>query len=293
MQQHKIITMIKESRKLPELPEDVSQVINILKNPIDVDINLLIEKIGKAPELNELMLKSINSGYFQLGKEIKTIKEAVVYLGLQTVQNMLIFFMTRQLFPKKQLFPKNVIVERRTFDMQKYWRHVLGTSVAACLLSAKIKKGDKYKLFSYGLIHDIGILVLDTCMPEMLDEITSRLLKGVHQIIAEKIVLKGITHSEIGAWLCRKWNIRNDITNIVEYHHTPLAAQDGQEDVNIIYLADVISTEYYEKLLGLHQDRVLNYKIMDALVVSEDDINDVARVMPGELEKLEYYFSSY
>jgi hypothetical protein len=34
---------------------------------------------------------------------------------------------------------------------------------------------------------------------------------SLHQIVAEKIVLGGLTHSDVGAWLCKKWQFRDDI----------------------------------------------------------------------------------
>ena len=85
----------------------------------------------------------------------------------------------------------------------------------------------------------------------MIDEIISKLLKGIHQIVAEKTVLGGLTHADIGAWLCRKWNIREDIINIVEFHHSPLLSRLNTCEVKLLHLADIISTEYYEKLLGI------------------------------------------
>lgn len=285
MQKERIFELIEESQYLPELSEDMSRILNILKNPLDADIDMLIDKVSNSGELKTLMLKNLNSGYFQLSKEISTIKEAIVYLGMQTVQNLLIFFITLQ------LFPKSINNSHRTFDMHKYWKHVMGTSVAACMLASQIKKGDKYKLFSYGLIHDIGIVVLDTCLPMIIDEITEKLLSGVHQIIAERITLGGITHSDIGAWLCRRWNIREDITNIVEFHHTPFLAKANIEEVQLIYAADVISTEYYEKLLGVNLNHDISAKVMKSLGLTSEDIHAVIKGLPKELEKAKFYVS--
>ena len=279
--------MIEESPYLPELPEDISQILNILKNPIDVDIDLLIDKVSKSSELNSLMLKNLNSGYFQLSKEIKTIKEAIVYLGMQTIQNLLIFFITLQ------LFPNSIKKSGRTFHMKNYWKHVMGTSVASCLLASQLKKGDKYKLFSYGLIHDIGTIVLDTCLPTLIDEVTAKVLNGVHQLVAERIVLGGLSHAEIGAWLCRKWNIREDITNIVEFHHTPFVPNDNIEEVQLIYLADVISSECCERLLGMNPNHEINNKVAKILGVSNEDLRAVIKAFPKELERVRYYASVY
>lgn len=285
MGDHKIYQLIENSGYLPKIPKDVGEVLEMLNSPVELDIDMLIEKVSNTEQLNELMIRNLNSGYFQLSKRIDTIREAIIYLGMHTVQNLLIFFITSQLF-------NNLREKRpRIFTMKRYWNHVLGTSVASCMISSRIKVSDRYKLFSYGLIHDIGIAVLDTCLPELIDKITEKLQNGTHQIIAERIVLGGITHSDIGAWLCRKWNLRDDIVNIVEIHHTPFLAKSNNDELKIIHLADVISTDYYEKLFGLNLNHGMNTKIMNSLGIAENDIQVISEVLPKELEKLSGYFS--
>jgi HD-like signal output (HDOD) protein len=232
------------------------------------------------------VLKNINTGFYHIGKKVTSIREAVVYLGMQTVQNIIIFYITRQLFSEILHEKKN-----RLFSMKLYWKHVIGTSVASSILSEKIKRGDKFKLFTYGLLHDIGIALLDACLPGLVDEIAKGLLSGTHQVVAERSVLGGITHADVGAWLCRKWNIRDDIINIVEHHHTPFWARSSIEDVRIIYAADVISTEYYERLLGLNLNHDINRKIMDYLGISDDDRLKIIEALPQEVDKLHWLFT--
>lgn len=283
MQKEKIFELIEESQYLSAIPEDIGEILDLLHNPLEVDIDLLMEKVSKSEKLNSLMLKNLNSGYFQFSKEIVSVKEAIVYLGMQTIQNLLMFFITLQ------LFPKTIHKSQRTFNMNTYWKHVFGTSVASCMIAAHIKKGDKYKLFSYGLIHDIGIVVLDTCLPQLINEITDKLMNGVHQLVAERIILGGITHADIGAWLCRKWNIRDDIMNIVEFHHTPFLTKANIEEVQIMYVADAISTEYYEKLLGVNLNREISNRVMEELGLTKEIIDTVVRDLPKEIEKANKY----
>jgi HD-like signal output (HDOD) protein len=217
---------------------------------------------------------------------VTSIREAVVYLGMQTVQNIIIFFITRRLFDEVAREGKD-----RIFKMSHYWRHVIGTSVASSILSTRIKKGDRFKLFTYGLLHDIGIVLLDACVPEMVDEVAGKLLRGVHQVVAERSVFGGITHADVGAWLCRKWGIRDDITNIVEHHHTPFLEKSAIDDVRIIYVADVISTEYYERLLGLNINHDISKRIMDYLGISNDDRFEIIEALPQEVEKIHWLFT--
>jgi HD-like signal output (HDOD) protein len=284
MDNEKVFILIEQSKQLPILPRNVSEILEMLKNPVGLDIDKLVQKVSQSEQLNSIMLKNLNSGYFQLNKKVETIKEAVVYLGMQTVQNLLIFFMTNQLFSSR------TSEKRRIFDMSKYWKHVLGTSVASCILASRTKQGDKYKLFSYGLVHDIGISVLDVCLPEMIDEINSKLQKGIHQIVAEKTVLGGLTHADIGAWLCRKWNIREDIINIVEFHHSPLLSRLNTCEVQLLHLADIISTEYYEKLLGINLNHGISNQMMVSLGLTEADIKYVVEKLPEEMARLNNYF---
>lgn len=246
---------------------------------METDIDLLIEKVSQLNDLNNLMLKNINSGYFRLSREIKSIKEAVVYLGMKTVQNLLIIHIIQQLFSGGEE------KRNRMFDMKMYWKHVLGTAVASCLVSEKLKKGDKYKLFSYVLLHDIGITILDICLPDYMDKVIEKIFKGLHQVAAERIVLGGITHADVGAWICRKWNIREDIINIIEFHHTPLYAQSDNEYIKMLYVGDVISNNYYQRLLGLNPNYEMDKQIAISLGLTDEDIREMVEEFPAALEQ--------
>ncbi len=281
----KVFEMLESSDRLPKLSPGVSEILAMLKNPADADIDLLAQMVSESGQLDELVIANFNSGYFGANKKIASIKEAVVFLGMHTVQNIIIFFISRQLFSDAPRENK-----ARTFDMPRYWRHIIGTSAASGMLSSRIKQGDRFKLFSYGLLHDIGIALLDACLPDMLDEVAQKVLSGVHQLVAERSVFGGLTHSEIGAWLCRKWDIREDITVVVEYHHTPSLAETDSADLKIVHVADMFSTMYYEKLLGLTTNIEFNGKIIDSLGVSEADKAAIIEALPREVEKLHHDF---
>ncbi len=284
MKKELIFELLDHSEKLPVLSPEIQEIMKMLQYPTDLDVNCLAEKVSEQKELNEMIIKSLNLGYFQNGKRIESIKEAIIRLGLKSVHNLLIFFMTRQLFPEGDS-------SKRSFDMRTYWKHVLGTSVASTLLSERLQKGEKYKLFTYGLIHDIGIPVMDVCMPENLDEVATKLKSGIHQLVAERSVLDGISHAEIGGWLCRRWGIREDIINIIEYHHTPLLLKEYNEDCLLMHTADVISSEYYTRLLGININHRISDRIMDMLGLTAQDYRYIVQKLPEEVDKINYFLT--
>lgn len=284
MKSHYIYNMIESSNKMPVISEDVCQILELLNDPSAVDIDVLSSKVEKCNELNILLLENINSGYFRNVKKIATIKEAIILIGMRTIINLIVFFIT------KSVFKLDLNREQRKFDIHKYWRHVLGTSIAAQIITQRCNKGDKHMLFTYGLIHDIGIPVLDYCLPEYLDRIAEKVNSGTHQIVAEKIVLGGLTHSEIGAWLCQKWHFRCDITEIVQYHHTPFLTEVKSIDNIIMHVADVISTENYEKLFGINSNYEVSSKVLEKIGLSKEDYDEIALRLPQEIDKVGTYF---
>ncbi|WP_049765293.1 HDOD domain-containing protein [Alkaliphilus metalliredigens] len=99
-----------------------------------------------------------------------------------------------------------------------------------------------------------------------------------------------MTHSEVGAWLCEKWNIRADIVDIVAFHHTPFLSKTMTDELKLIHLADVISTIYYEKLLGVNINHNLNTRLMESLGVTREMMDKIGNQLPDEVEKANYHF---
>jgi len=146
---------------------------------------------------------------------------------LRRFQDAIISIISRTLLPEKS-------GRSKLFSRISYWKHCMGTSIASCKHAAKVGICDKYELFAYGLVHDIGIAVLDTCLPEVLDEVFTKVEEGTPQIIAEKGVMGGLTHLDIGAWICEKWGLPENIRSVVEYYHKPLLTKRYADDIQQI-----------------------------------------------------------
>jgi len=279
MQNHIIIKQIKESGYLPQIPKDFGEVLNMLLEPCEFNMDECIEKLSKIPELESTLIQVLNYTS-RLNREIVTLKDAVLYLGAKNTRMIAIAFITKLLLP-------NNSGRAKIFNNKSYSKHCIGTSIASYMIAYRTGLCDKDKIFTYGLIHDIGVTVLDICLPEHLDKIyTMKTEQGIHQIVAEKIVLSGITHTEIGMWLCDEWGIPDEIKEIVGYHHYPFVNSNIINEVRIMYLADFICANYYQKLLGWKKS--FNYfdRVMELLNLSKEFIDEIAGKLPEEVEKI-------
>lgn len=277
MKNHSVIDMISRSKCIPQIPKAFGEALNMLLEPCAYIIDECIERLSDIPNLEPALIKVLNYKS-KLSREILTLKDAVLYLGAVNVRLIAIAFITNMLLPKS-------CGRAKIFNHRTYWKHCIGTSITCSMIAEETGLCDKEKIFIYGLIHDIGVTVLDICLPDCLDTIfTMQTERGLHQIVAEKIVLNGVTHEDIGLWLCEEWGLPDEIKEVVAYHHAPL--KSSRNEVKIMYMGDAVSTDYYEKLLGTERSFVYSDKILEYLNLSREFIGELSRNLPEEVEKV-------
>lgn len=283
MDKDEIFQIIENSNEFPEIPKNIGEILNLLKSPEELDIDELIKKVTLNDELHNTIMSFVNNNHFLHKRNIKNIKEATVFLGMNSVKNLIISFIVRKLFSKSKSRTK-------VFNREKYSKHSLGTAIASSMIAEKTGLSKKFDLFTYGLLHDMGIAVLDLCMPDILDKVVNLQLKGMKQIAAERYVMGGLTHSDIGVWLCDKWGLPKDIRNIVEFHHKPLLAEENEIEIKLLFLGDNISNYYYEKLLGLNVIQTFNKLLLESIGLTEDELESISKELPLSLDNLRREF---
>ena len=277
MDNHPTIKLIQESGYLPEIPKEFGEILSLLLEPYEYHIEDCVNILSKINGIESVLINTLN---YKTNNKVKTLKDAVVYLGAKNTRMIAIAFITRLMLPDKYGRTKE-------FNRKTYWKHCLGTSMASYFIATKTGLCDRDKMFTYGLIHDIGITVLDICLPSYLDKIyTLQTQQGLHQIVAEKIVLEGITHSDIGMWICEEWCLPDEICDIVGYHHTPFVDNNNSNEVKIMHLADSISTIYYEKLLGSKKSVVYFDKTRELLKLSREFVENLVVRLPREVDRI-------
>jgi len=211
---------IRNSKGFPKIPEHASRLFAILRHPEELDLDTLIKEVSRIQGLEEAALALVNSPDLARPHGSRSLREAVLFLGTRPLRNLLIALITRSLFPSEA-------GRLRKFDRAKYWRHCLGTSIACEGLSRKIGWADRYGLFPYGLLHDIG-----SCPPwifasrKLLDEIYDLIEQQQCSIVQAERMVMPLSHDELGAWLSHTWGLPEDISHVIQYHHSPQKGHD-------------------------------------------------------------------
>lgn len=216
---------------LPTLPVVANNIIQITRNPKTSAL-----EVGKAisqdPALTSKVLKSANSAFYGFPRKISTITHAIVILGFANIRNIVL---TASIF--------DVLASKGgdgKFDREGFWQHSLACGITSKLLAKRLGIMNADEAFIWGLLHDLGKIVLDTYFNEDFTRVVCLAReKGILIRDAEQQLL-GSDHAEVGAAVADKWNLPPILIKVIRFHHNPPLANESMRMAAIVHLADVL-----------------------------------------------------
>jgi putative nucleotidyltransferase with HDIG domain len=267
--------LIDSIEDLPTLPTVISKINQLLQNP-----RTSAEEVGRAivtdQSLASKVIKLVNSAFYGFPGRINTITHAIVILGFATVKNIVLTASIIGAFNDKK---------NNKFNMEAFWMH----SIAVGALSKTIAKEIKFKFleeaFIAGLLHDIGKLILSQYLPQAFEKVALHCQQANCLFKeAEQLVL-GVNHADIGYHLANKWNLPQDLSAVIHYHHRPEEAEDYQTITSIIHLADILARGLCIGSGGDNTIPEVDDFAWSHLALGEDKIRKILDKSQSEIEK--------
>jgi len=229
-----IFDKIETSKQLPSLPHILLNLIEAC-NKEESNIKVISQIINKDSSLSAKVMSLINSAYYYLPKKVTNMGQALVLLGTESIINIAISASVNHVFGR--------VNAESGFDLKEFWWHSLMCAILSKSIAKRISYDSPDEAFLSGLVHDIGKLVLWVNFTREYKEILQSSYDKTGLLLAEQNYF-GVTHSEVGHWLVKRWKIQSFIPDAVLYHHEPLdRILNSLPLIKIVYVSNLLSTE--------------------------------------------------
>jgi HD-like signal output (HDOD) protein len=205
--------------------------LKLVENP-DANLKELEKAVESDSALTAKILKVANSPFYG-GASVATASRAISVIGMSAMRTLVVSLSYRQMIGNA--------TTTEAFDKLEYWKHSLATATAAKVL-AKLKVPAKAEeVYVAGMMHDVGMLVLDRFMPMAFDQvITMARDTGVPLHLAEQEEWEW-DHATVGALLAERWGISKMVRHAIEFHHCPEDDGDYYDTTVLVSAADVLA----------------------------------------------------
>jgi len=217
--------------RIPSIPAILVPLLRLLEiAPETVDVQRIVELIGHDKSLAAQTLHMANPPLFGRYQNIRTIRGAVLALGIDRVREMATTCCILKLLPGQDA----------EFDIRALWEHSLGVALVSRRFARKIGFQEPELAYLAGLLHDIGLIVnLIVIREEFLEarRCAARDGTGFHE--AENKVI-GFAHGVSGGLLAERWSLTPELKEVIRRHHEFERAQTSLELVALINVADTL-----------------------------------------------------
>jgi HD-like signal output (HDOD) protein len=277
--------IIKKNYEIPTIRTVVDEIIKKSHNRT-ISIPEFIKIVSCDLVLTSQVLKIVNSSYFNHPKSVNTIDEALLILGIDKFQRIILALALYTVYSKMD----NIY----TPEIVKIWKHAFLTGLATRRLSEINTKSDSGEMYSAGLLHDIGKIVLvHEFGTEYLLLIKKTNHQGIKLIDLEKNCF-GYNHCEIGEALLKDYNLPENIILMVRQHHTPEQfdpIDSRYSSIKTIYLGNIMAHLLEMKKQNIQGIMDIDGSFEKYFQFTSDEINDILNLIRYDLKEEQKYIN--
>ena len=216
--------LLKQPQALPSAPKVVRQLIETFDQE-DVDAMRVASLIEDDPVLTARVLKTANSAFFGLTRNVANAREAINVLGLIKVRALVIAASLGEGFHTVG-----------GVNLNQFWRYSLNTANLSRYIALPIRI-DENTAFTAGLIHGIGILIMHIAMPDELGPVDMGTPPLDLQRASAEMAAFGYSYAEVGAGMVEKWQFPPEMVSALANQVSPFEGEAYDPLAGLLHLA--------------------------------------------------------
>jgi HD-like signal output (HDOD) protein len=241
------------------LPDIYVAVKEIVEDP-DSGMIELANVISFDPAISTKLLKIANSPFYGQLSNIETINRAVSVLGTKTVHDTVLAISVSNAFDS---------ISNLNYDVSTFWQHSIMRAVVAKSFAKEMNLPDPDRLFTLGLLSDIGHMIMSICTPSLMKQVLQQHKKTGYPLYLYERSSFNFDAGELGADLLERWDIPQSIVSGIRFQNCPELADEYKQEAAIIYCA-----------ARLHPDEdvfpnMLDYEVLKQLNMDNLDFDHI------------------
>jgi putative nucleotidyltransferase with HDIG domain len=219
-------------------PSLLQEILAVTEDPRSgaKDVQAMVERDMSC---SVKLLKLANSAYYGFSRQIKTIREAIVIIGLDGVKNVVMSLGIADAFtkgtPTERVFQSNL------------WVHSMATATASSVLSKSLTSVSPSVAYCAGLLHDFGKVIMSQYFGAEYDKVVITARDEKLSIMSVERNLLGVDHANVGSWIAEAWDLPEVVTEILRDHHSNGPWEEAKRYIPLVGVANALA---YESRVG-------------------------------------------
>lgn len=195
------------SFQVPVKPQILTDM-QLLLDEIEPEIASIAELISNDVGLSSAILKIINSPFYGLNRRVSEIKQAVMILGLKTINGLV-----------SALLLKSSFQGDSCISLERFWDDSLDVANAMAFIGNNVKnKVPVDMLYTIGLFQNCGIPLLAIKFGDYKEVLIESNRLGVNSIEREEQKYQ-TNHAVLGYYVASSWHLPKEICMLILQHH--------------------------------------------------------------------------
>ena len=204
---NKKMASVVSSFQIPVKPQILTDM-QLLLDDVEPDIDSIAVLISNDVGLSSAILKIINSPFYGMNRKISEIKQAVMMLGLKTINGLVTALLL------KSSFQGNSCI-----SLERFWDDSLDVANAMAFIGNKVKNEIPVDmLYTIGLFQNCGIPLLALKFDDYKDILIEANSSGVNSIELEEKKYQ-TNHAVLGYYVASSWNLPKELCLLILQHH--------------------------------------------------------------------------
>lgn len=222
--------LVSDIRGLVTLPHVYIHISRLLDDP-DSSIANIAKGVSQDASFTLRLLRVANSALYRISSAVDTVTKAISIVGTAHLRHLALSMSVASSF---EGLPNELV------SMENFWRHSLYCALTARHLAKRMGRCDPDALFTAGLVHDIGELIIFNRLPEQAQQALMMVLEseeGIDVYQAERQVM-GFDHGTVGGELAKAWRLPSLLEACIAHHHDLAGGQRHRRVTALVHLAN-------------------------------------------------------